>query len=325
MAHSNQARHKREDAAEHLTYAVARVRPAQTAAEVRSALETQELEDTEIICVVDEGNRLLGLLPFADLLALAPDKAVGEAMHPPLAVAASEDQEKVANFALHHGLNSVPVVDSGGRLLGVVPTQALLQILRHEHVEDIHRFGGLQRETAHARSALDTPPLKRARDRLPWLLFGLLGSVLATFIVSRLEAELEKQLALAFFIPGLVYMADAIGTQTEAVVVRGLSLSRIGMGRLLLGELRTGLLIGLVLGLLTFPAVWAVFGELRLAIAVGGALLVSGGLATTLGLLLPWVLLRFRQDPAFGSGPLATVIQDVLTLLVYVAFIAMLY
>lgn len=317
--------HKREDAAEHLTYAVARAHPMDNAAKVRAELEKQDLEDTEIVCVVDDANHLLGVLSFADLFALAPDKAVGEAMHPPLAVATSEDQEKVASFALLHGLNSVPVIDGGGRLLGVVPAKALLLILRREHVEDIHRFGGILRESAHMRSALDLPPLQRAKDRLPWLMFGLLGSMVATFIVSRLEAELEKQLALAFFIPGLVYMADAVGTQTEAIVVRGLSLTHMATGRLLMGELRTGLLIGMALGVLTFPAVWLTFGELRLAIAVSGALLVSGGLATTLGLLLPSILMRFGQDPALGSGPLATVFQDVLTLLVYFAFVAMLY
>lgn len=318
-------RHKREDAAEHLTYAVARAEPHDTIAAVRALLDTQALEDSELLCVVDAHQRLLGLLRFTELFAHPPEKAVGEVMAPPLSVNASEDQEKVASYALRHGLNSVPVVDSGGRLLGVVPAHALMQILRREHVEDIHLLGGLRRDTAQARSALDTAPLRRARDRLPWLLFGLLGSVLATFIVSRLEAELEKQLALAFFIPGLVYMADAIGTQTEAIVVRGLSFTRIGMFKLLWGELRAGLLIGLALGLLTFPAVWISFNELRLAMAVSGALLVSGGLATTLGLLLPWLLMRFRQDPAIGSGPLATVVQDVLTLLVYYLFIEMLY
>lgn len=325
MAVKRQAHHKPEDAAEHLTYAVARAHPSDSAGKVRAALERQDLEDTEVVCIVDDGNRLVGLLPFSELFLLAPDKAVGEAMRQPLAVPASEDQEKVASFALHHGLNSVPVIDSGGRLLGVVPVHALLQILRREHVEDIHLFGGILRDTAHARSALDLAPRQRAKDRLPWLMFGLLGSMVATFIVSRLEAELEQQLALAFFIPGLVYMADAVGTQTEAIVVRGLSLTHIPMGRLLMGELRTGLLIGLVLGLMTFPAVWVVFGELRLAIAVSGALLVSGGLATTLGLLLPSVLMRFGQDPALGSGPLATVFQDVLTLLVYFSFIAVMY
>ena len=126
MAVKRQAHHKPEDAAEHLTYAVARAHPSDSAGKVRAALERQDLEDTEVVCIVDDGNRLVGLLPFSELFLLAPDKAVGEAMRQPLAVPASEDQEKVASFALHHGLNSVPVIDSGGRLLGVVPVHALL-------------------------------------------------------------------------------------------------------------------------------------------------------------------------------------------------------
>lgn len=80
-----------------------------------------------------------------------------------------------------------------------------------------------------------------------------------------------------------------------------------------------------MLGGLTFPAVWLAFSDLRLAVAVSGSLVVAGGLATTVGLLLPWWLSRMKRDPAFGSGPLATVIQDVLTLLTYFAFVTMLY
>ncbi|MCU0842141.1 MAG: magnesium transporter [Thiobacillaceae bacterium] len=318
--------HHAETAAQHLTAAVARARPDELVGEVRGRLMGHELEDTELVCVVDGEGRLVGLLAFAELLRLPADAAVGRAMrHAPPAVQAHEDQEKVASIALHYGLNSLPVVDAGRRLLGVVPTRALLQILRHEHVEDLHRFAGIQRETSIARHALDAPPLRRARDRLPWLILGLAGSALATFVMSRFEAALNAKLALAFFVPGLVYLADAIGTQTEAVAVRGLSLAHVGIGRLLGGELRTGLIIGLVLGGLTWPAVWLAFGDVRLASAVAGALLVAGGLASTVGLALPWALMRMKRDPAFGSGPLATVIQDVLTLLTYFAFISLLY
>lgn len=319
-------RHHAETAAQHLTAAVARARPEELAGEVRSRLVGHELEDTEQVCVLDGEGRLLGLLSFADLYRLPADAVVDQAMRrAPPAVQAHEDQEKVASIALHYGLNSVPVVDAGRRLLGVVPVRALLAILRHEHVEDIHRLAGIQRETSVARRALDAPPLRRARDRLPWLILGLFGSALATFVMSRFEGALNAKLALAFFVPGLVYLADAIGTQTEAVAVRGLSLAHIGIGRLLGGELRTGLIIGLVLGGFTFPAVWLAFGDVRLAFAVAGALVVAGGLATTVGLLLPWLLAKMKRDPAFGSGPLATVIQDVLTLLTYFAFVSVLY
>ncbi len=318
--------HTAETAAAHLTAAVARARPEELAGEVRSRLPEHELEDTEIVCVVDGEGRLLGLVPFAELLRLPADAAMEQVMRrAPPAVQAHEDQERVASTALHYGLNSVPVVDAGRRLLGVVPARALLAILRREHVEDLHRLAGIRRETSVARRALDAPPLRRASDRLPWLILGLAGSALATFVMSRFEAALNTQLALAFFVPGLVYLADAIGTQTEAVAVRGLSLAHVGLGRLLGGELRTGLIIGLTLGGLTFPAVWLAFGDLRLALAVSGALVVAGALATSVGLFLPWLLARLKRDPAFGSGPLATVIQDVLTLLTYFAFVSLLY
>jgi magnesium transporter len=124
-------------------------------------------------------------------------------------------------------------------------------------------------------------------------------------------------------VPGLVYLADAIGTQSEAVAVRGLSLTNVGLARLLGGELRSGLLIGLVLALLAFPMVWAGFGELRLAGAVALSLAGASAVASVLGLLLPWLLGRLGSDPAYGSGPLATIVQDVLSLLIYFGFVGM--
>lgn len=153
-------------------------------------------------------------------------------------------------------------------LMSAVPNGSLLHILRREHVEDIHRIAGIGRETHRAREAIKAPPLRRVRHRLPWLLLGLAGSMLATFVMSRFEQALSGKVAIAFFIPGLVYLADAIATQTEAVAVRGLSLSPASLAKLIGSELRTGLLIGLILGTITFPAVWLTFGDSRLAVAV---------------------------------------------------------
>jgi magnesium transporter len=103
--------------------------------------------------------------------------------------------------------------------------------------------------------------------------------------------------------------------------VRRLSLTHAGLARLLGGELRTGLLLGAVLGVASFFPVWIVFGELRLAAAVATAILAAGTIAAGLGLALPWWIARTGRDPAFGSGPLATVIQDVLSLLVYLGVV----
>jgi magnesium transporter len=213
---------------------------------------------------------------------------------------------------------SVAVVDDSERFLGAVPAPALLAILREEHVEDLHRLAGIQREQRRDRDALVGPPIRRARHRLPWLLVGLAGSMLAAMVMAGFEETLERHVTVAFFVPAIVYLADAIGTQTEAITVRGLSLGRLSLRQLLGGELRTGVVIGVVLAALALPAI-AVVVDLRLGIAVAIAILAAGSFATTIGLLLPWVLHRSGIDPAFGSGPLATIIQDVASLVIYFA------
>jgi magnesium transporter len=214
------------------------------------------------------------------------------------------------------------VRDERQRLLGVVPAHALLEVLRHEHVEDLHRLAGIRHEQVWARDALEAPPLRRVRDRLPWLLTGLAGSSLAALLMSRFEATLQARVAISFFVPGLVYLADAIGTQAEAVAVRGLSLSQRPPGQLLLGELRTGLLLGAALGALSGAGVWLWLGTPRLACAVRVALFAASAVASSIGFAFPWLLERAGRDPAYGSGPLATVIQDVRSLAIYFAMVS---
>jgi magnesium transporter len=125
------------------------------------------------------------------------------------------------------------------------------------------------------------------------------------------------QIAVAFFIPAIVYLADAVGTQTEALVVRGLSFNAPRLSRLLAGEVAAGSMIGATLGALALPLAYIGFGDARLALAVAIAIFVAGSLATVCGLFFPWLLWRAGLDPAFGSGPVATIVQDVLSLLVY--------
>lgn len=318
------ADHGRDEVAgRYLSASVARAQADETAGQVLDRLLAHPPEHVEILCVTDDSGRLKGILEMAHLLRMPREQPVGQAASRQVPrIQADTDQERVASMALHHTLIAVPVVDSDNRLLGIVPATALLHILRREHVEDIHRFAGITREAMRAREAIEEPPLRRLRHRLPWLLVGLLGSSVATFIMARFEHALGVNPAIAFFVPGLVYLADAIGTQTEAVAVRGLSLSHARLGSLVGGEVRTGLLLGLVLGGLTLPGVWLAFGDIRLALAVSATLVAAGAIATSIGLVLPWVLDRLGSDPAYGSGPLATIIQDLLSLLTYFLIIA---
>jgi magnesium transporter len=311
-----------ETVGSHVVGSVLHARPGERAREVLARLATEKPASLELVLVSDAHGRLLGAAPLARVVALAPDQPLDPAVERDFPrVRPNTDQERAASIALHHGVDALPVVDAEGCVLGVMPAQALMQVLRREHVEDLHVLAGIQREAAQARHAIEDPPLRRVRHRLPWLLVGLGGSAVATAAMAGFASTLQAHIAVAFFVPAIVYLADAIGTQSEAVAVRGLSLTRAGIGHLLGGELRTGMAIGAVLGLLSFLPVWLVFADLRLAGAVGTAIFAAGAVASALGLALPWWLARSGRDPALGSGPLATVIQDVLSLLVYLAVV----
>jgi magnesium transporter len=219
------------------------------------------------------------------------------------------------------GMIAVPVVDEGERLIGAVPPEALFAILRREHMEDLQRLAGITRHGEDAHGAMDAPLRVRFRRRLPWLLVGLAASSVATFVVAGFERTLSANLAVAFFVPALVYVAGAIGTQAVSVAVRGLSVDTIAIGRLMRDELIIGLGVGAVLGTVSFVPVYAVFGDAALALAVGLSVLGAGSFSAVVGFGLPWIFQRFGSDPALGSGPMCTIIQDVVSLLIYFAMV----
>jgi magnesium transporter len=310
-----------ETAARHLVTQVPTADPDATVQEARDALARGPFESADALYVVDRARRFRGMVALATLLGAPASERVGALAAGDTSALASDDQEHVASLAVRTGVASVPVTDESHRFLGVVPALALLQILRREHVEDLHRLAGIRRESAHARSALEGPPVRRVHDRLPWLLVGLAGSVLSALIVSRFAAELSARVAVAYFLPAIVYLADAIGTQTEAIAVRGLLFARRPGRKLVGGELRTGLLIGGVLAALLLPIAWVMTGDVRLAGAVALTVVAAGGVATTVGLGLPLLLSRVGKDPAFGSGPVATIVQDILSIAIYFAIV----
>ncbi len=278
--------------------------------------------DVAVCAEAEPVPRLLGLIPLETALAAAPDTLARELMDPdPPVVAPGLDQEAAAWKAARHGESSLAVVDEHGRVLGLVPPARLLAVLLTEHDEDLARLGGVLASTASARHAMDEPLLARLGHRLPWLALGLLGSAAAALLVRGFEADLSADVRLAFFIPGIVYMADAVGTQTEALVIRGLSVG-VPIRRVFRLEILTGLLIGLALAMITVPAVAFVLGSLQLAVVVSASLVAACAVATGVAMTLPWAMARLGRDPAFGSGPLATVVQDLLSLVIYFAIAA---
>lgn len=317
--------HRLETAGHRLAQRVPIAHAEDLVSHVLGGLHGRTYDAVDAVYIVDELGRLEGLIRLRDLLDVPLESRLGDVMlHKPPIVHPEDDQERVALLAIKHSLAAVPVVDHQGCLMGVVPAQTLIKVLRREHMEDLHMLAGIYKGQTQAHEALEATPMHRTWERLPWLFVGLAGSMVATLIMARFQAVLEARMAIAFFVPAIVYLSDAIGTQTEAIAVRFLSVNNPPLRQLLGGELVAGLLIGLSLGAVILPVVWLTFGDFYLALAVALAVLAAGACAATIGLVFPWLLHHWGKDPALGSGPVATIIQDVLSLLIYFLIVAIL-
>jgi magnesium transporter len=300
----------------HATVHVPTAHPEQLAGDARAALIGSDFECADDLAVLRD-DRLVGILPIERLLAAAPDDRVSDVMDsdPPV-VRPGVSQEGVAWEMVRRGESSVAVVDETGRFSGLVPPHRMLRVLLTEHDEDVARLGGYLASTQRARQAAEEPVARRLWHRLPWLLVGLAGAFAAAVIVGEFDEAIEDQVLLAFFLPGVVYMSSAIGTQTQTVVIRAFSVG-VTMRQTLLRELLCGLLLSTTIAAAFVPIALAGWGEADVAVGVALALLASSLAATLIALALPWAFQRAGADPAFGSGPLATVLQDIFTIAIY--------
>lgn len=264
------------------------------------------------------GERLVGIVPVERLLAARDDALLESVMDQPVVATSDDDQERVALQAARSHARSVAVVDESGRFLHMVAPETVIAVLSDEHEEDLARIGGFLARSGPARTAAEEDVRLRLWHRLPWLAIGLGGAMASAGIVASFEEQLERQVLLAFFVPAVVYMADAVGTQTETVVIRGMAIG-VSLRSIARRELATGAIIGVLLAAVFFVFARAVWGDVRVAAVVSLALLVSASVATVIAMSLPYALQRLGRDPAFGSGPLATVVQDLLSIAAYFA------
>lgn len=153
--------------------------------------------------------------------------------------------------------------------------------------------------------------------RLPWLVVGLVGALVASLVVSRFELSLRENIALAFFIPIVAYMSDTIGNQTETILIRALSNLKFDIYKYISRELLVGATMGSSIGFIAGIFAYIISGSMPVGWVVGISLFLSMTVATSLACLTPLILRSFKQDPAVGSGPFSTALQDVVSLTIY--------
>ncbi len=273
-------------------------------------------ENLYYLYVLDERKKLVGVVSYRDLLLADTDDKIADIMYTRvISVPADMDQEQVARTIEKYDFISVPVVDRENRLIGIVTVDDIIDVFIREANEDIGKLSATGK-------AIDfnTGMLTASLRRLPWLILLLFLGLVSGSIISRFEQTLQQTVALAFFMPMIAGMTGNTGTQSLAIVVRGLvsnDLNASTVLRLIMRELGVGIVIGTVCGLLVAAAASLWQGNVVFGFVVGCSLFMTLIIGTLAGTMIPLLLYRFKVDPAVASGPLITTLNDIFSLVIY--------
>jgi magnesium transporter len=289
-------------------------------ADVRRTITTRstEFDLIDYVYVVNDRNQLEGVASLKEILQAPDDTEVRHIMKKnPVTVDFHTDQEKMVYLVIKHSLKAMPVVDEDNHLKGIVPYDTILSVFHHEFREDILRSGGIHHHIKEIEE-LTTPVSKLVRARLPSLVLGLLGGLLAAYIVSDFEEVIGSYIVLAAFIPVMVYLSDAVGTQSQTLIVRMIALEpEFSIRRYLTRELKIGSVLGLTFAAILFAAATLGWGSLNLGLVIGSAMFFSILFQAFIATFLSARLARSNIDPALASGPLTTIISDITSLTMY--------
>jgi len=270
------------------------------------------------IYVTDRRDRLIGVFSIKELFRSPSSRHIAEIMvTDPVAARAHTDQERIAHLALKHNIKELPVLDKEDRLLGVVSSDNIMQILNQEATEDVLRMGGIYGSKTYD-SILKLPITTSLLHRLPWLLLGLSGGILTAGIVDYFQITLSRNIVLASFIPLIVYMAGAVGIQMETFIIRDLAVNpRLSFPAYFLRQLSVILLLSLLMSIILYGATLFLYGDPRLSLVLSFSLSIAIVSSVFTGLIVPFLFSKLSFDPANASGPVATIIQDLISVLVY--------
>jgi magnesium transporter len=296
------------------------LRRRMTAAEGIQAIHNWKPSAEEVyhLFVVDGAGRLCGIISLRQLIVAEPDAPLHTIMDPEvISVQAGTDQEECARIMTRYDLLALPVVDGGGKLLGVVTVDDVVDVLVDEATEDIQRLGGAQ---PLDRPYLDTGTLAVVRKRIGWLLLLFVTETLTGSVLRHFEDELQAVVALSFFVPLLIGTGGNAGSQTTSTIIRALAVGEIDLGdalHALWHELRTGLLLGLAMAAIAYGRALTWGSSQALAATVSLAILTIVVWANGLGSILPLLAARLRIDPAVVSGPVMSTLVDATGLFIY--------
>ncbi len=286
---------------------------------VRLRETAPEVETIYYIYVIDEENRLIGVLSLRELISAENGTLLKGIMRTNvISVDVNLDQEQVAKIVSKYDLLAVPVVDEKGSLRGIITVDDILDVVEEEATEDIYRLVG----TSEVRGTdmVNASVLNVVTRRLPWLLVCLVGGLLSGSVIQVFEKTLQAIVMLAIFIPVIMDMGGNVGSQSSTVFVRGLATGEIEANEVwgyFLKEVRIGFTMGFICGIMIGLAAIFWQNSITLGLIVSITMFVTITLAAVIGTLIPLLFWKMGVDPAITAGPFVTTIKDVTGLLIY--------
>ena len=288
---------------------------------VGHALDHMRATDEELpdmfhdLFVIDTGFRPVGEIPVCRLLSAKRDVPLTELMETPrILVDPETDQEEVAYLFQKYHLVSAPVVDSAGRLTGMLTLDDIVHVIQDENKEDLLALAGVND------AALADTVIRSVRSRAPWLLVNLATAILASGVIALFEGAIAQVVALAVLMPIVASMGGNAGTQSLAVAVRSIAerdLTAANAMRVIWRELATGTVNGLIFAIVMGVVTLAWFQDVQLAAVIAIAMIVNLACAGLSGILVPLGLVRAGADPAVASSVFVTTVTDVVGFLAF--------
>jgi magnesium transporter len=289
---------------------------------VRDAIEAlrREAPDKETIYrayVLEPDRRLIGSVRLRDLILAAGDTRVADLVEPDtLAVNLNDDQEEVAHKIARYDVLALPVVDNAGRLVGIVTHDDALDALQEEATEDFHKIGTVGKLTKGVR---DASIGLLYRKRVVWLALLVFGNLFSGAGIAYFEDTIAAYVALIFFLPLLIGSSGNAGSQSATLMVRALATGDVALsdwGRLIRRELLIAFGLGATMAIAIAP-IGYLRGSQDIALVVALTMVLVVLVGSLIGMSLPFLLSRFKLDPATASAPLVTSIADVVGVILY--------
>lgn len=275
-------------------------------------------EIIETIFVVNDNKQLIGSADLRDIFTAKDDETLYDVMHDNIVTVTPDvDQEEVSSLVSKYDLKAIAVINRRGSLLGIITVDDIIDVLVEEQTEDILKLGGV-----YGDESVDSSVLKSIKIRLPWLLVNLITVFLASFVVSRFESVIAQVVALSAMMPIVAGSGGNAGSQTLAIIIRGITLGEINLRddyKRVYKELIVGVCNSIVTGTVAGIITFVMYQNIYLSIIMCLAMILNSIVSSSFGFFIPLILKSLKLDPALASNIFLTTATDIMGFFILLA------